>query len=409
MSAAVVKIRLPSWRLLLLTVGPGLVAMLADTDAGSVVTAAQSGAQWGYKLLGLQFLMMPFMFVAQELALRAGLATRQGITELVAAHFGRPAAMVLALAILVSCAGALVTELSGIAGAAGVYGVRVPVSVGLAVAGLILMVVTGSHGTVERVAILFGVFELGFLWIAARTHPDAGRMLAAQTRPPLGNHDFLYLIAANLGTSLMPWTLAYQQSACVDKGLDASHIPAARVETALGVLVCQIITAAILVAAADRLGGHPLADIGGIAVAFTAILGHGLGRLLFFLALAGSALVAAIVVSLTASWTIGEAFGRRHSLSARLGQAPWFYAGFSLLLVAGGALVSSGVDLLRLSIAAGVVNALLLPVLLFFLFGIAVKVLPEALRPKGFTGAATLAMLLLVAGVGLVTGLAGLW
>ena len=398
----------PSWRLLLLTAGPGLVAMLADTDAGSVVTAAQSGAQWGYRLLALQFILIPFMFLAQELALRLGLLTGRGATELVAEHFGRAASLVLAGAIIISCIGALVTELSGLAGAAGVYGVPVPATVAVAVIGLIVMVITGSYRSVERVALFFGLFELGFVVVAWRSHPNPQQMLAHFSAVPLRNHEFLYLIAANLGTSLMPWTLAYQQSACVDKGLGHKHLLAARVETAVGVMVCQIITAAILIAAAAKLGGRPLVDIGDIASAFTQTLGVGLGRLIFVAALSGSALVAAIVLSLATAWTIGEALGLHHSLEHSLGQAPWFYGGFSVLLIAGGVLVASGIDLVRLSIAAGVVNALLLPIMLFFLYRLARLILPAAVRLRGWAAVATAVAFIFISALGLVTGLSGI-
>ena len=68
--------------------GPGLVVMLADTDAGSIITAAQSGAVWGYKLLWLQLVLMPILYVAQELTVRLGLVTGMGHGELIKKEFG---------------------------------------------------------------------------------------------------------------------------------------------------------------------------------------------------------------------------------------------------------------------------------------------------------------------------------
>jgi Mn2+/Fe2+ NRAMP family transporter len=396
------------WRLMLITVGPGLVAMLADTDAGSVVTAAQSGAQWGYRLLTFQFAVIPFMVLAQELALRLGLITRQGAAELVRRHFGRAAGVGLAISIIVSCGGTLLTELAGLGSAFAAYGIALPAGVGLTVAGLIAMVVTGSYRSVEWAAICFGLFELGFVVLAWLSHPEPAAVLRDVRSVPWNNHDFLYLVAANLGTSIMPWTLAYQQSACVDKGLDRRHLRAARWETLAGVLVCQIITAAILIAAAAGLAHRPLAGIGEIAAAFTRVLGPGAGRLLFVAALGGSALVAAIVLSLTIAWTLGEALGLRHSLEHRFGQAPWFYAGFAAVLILAGVLVCSGVNLVRLSVGVGVLNALLLPVMLYFLFRLARRVLPHADQPRGLAGLATAAALLFVAGVGVVTGVIGM-
>ena len=74
---------------LLIVVGPGLVVMLADTDAGSLITAAQSGAQWGYKLLPLQLALIPVLFIVQEPTVRLGLVTGKGHGELILQRYGR--------------------------------------------------------------------------------------------------------------------------------------------------------------------------------------------------------------------------------------------------------------------------------------------------------------------------------
>jgi Mn2+/Fe2+ NRAMP family transporter len=66
------------WRRFLAVAGPGIVVMLADTDAGSVITAAQSGAQWGCSLLLLQFILIPILYIVQELTVRLGAVTGKG-------------------------------------------------------------------------------------------------------------------------------------------------------------------------------------------------------------------------------------------------------------------------------------------------------------------------------------------
>src|SRR5450756_2068512 len=105
-----------------------------------------------------------------------------------------------------------------------------------------------AHPSVERMVIAFGLFELGFLIMAWEAHPDIGRLTAGLFEMPLGNRDYLYLLAANLGTSIMPWTIFYQQSALVDKGLSVRDLGMARVDTFAGALICQITAAAVLVA-----------------------------------------------------------------------------------------------------------------------------------------------------------------
>ena len=148
---------------LLATMGPGLVVMMADTEAGSVITAAQSGAQWGYRLLLLQFLLVPLMFMAQELTVRLGLCTGEGYVELVRQRFGRALAMITAIVLLLSCFGALVTQMSGLVGAGSLFGIPGCLILLMLVVFILAMVLTGSYRSVERVTLAVGLFGLAFL------------------------------------------------------------------------------------------------------------------------------------------------------------------------------------------------------------------------------------------------------
>ncbi|HWZ46609.1 MAG TPA: divalent metal cation transporter [Herbaspirillum sp.] len=393
-----------------LTVGPGLVVMLADTEAGSVITAAQSGAEWGYRLLLLQFLIIPLLFMAQELTVRLGLGTGKGYGELIRLRFGRTMAFVSMSVLIVSCCGALLTELSGLAGVGQLFGVPVWQTSLFIVTMTFVMMWTGSYHSVERIAIFLGLFGLTFLAVAWKAHPDTTQVLAQMRQIPLHDHRYLYLVAANLGTSIMPWTMFYQQSALLDKGLSLSHLKVARAETLGGAILCQSLQAAVLVAAAASLGqrGISLDNVPQIAEAFTAVLGNTYGRVIFAVGVSGGAMVATIVVCLTAAWSVGEATGVRHSLEQRPSQAPWFYAAFGIMLIVAGTVVSSGINLVDLSIATGVVNALLLPIILLFLYRLACTELPETLRLKGFYAYAVGAIFTLTAGFGLYAAIAGM-
>ncbi len=397
------------WRPLLWAAGPGLVAMLADTDAGSVITVAQSGAVWGYRLLLPNLLLIPFMFLAQELALRLGLGTGQGLAELVRRRAGRGPALALLCLLAASSLGALVSELAGLAGAGAVLGVPVWLSMAATVGGLILVVGTGSYRSVERIALCLGLFELAFFVMAWKAAPDFSRILAEVRQVPLRDPAYLWLLAANLGTSIIPWALVYQQSASVDKGLGPGQIRLSRIETLAGVILCQAITSALLIAAAATLGnGEKLGSVGEIEAAFAATLGTAAGRLVFVLGLSGAALVAAIVACLAFAWAFGEALGVRRSLEHHPAEAPWFYATIAAMLLAAGALVASGVNLVSLAVGAGVANAILLPAILLLLVFLARTSLPPALRLQGPGGAAIAAALLGIGALGLIAGLAGM-
>src|SRR5271166_1525921 len=148
------------WRRFLAVAGPGIVVMLADTDAGSVITAAQSGAQWGYSLLLLQFILIPILYLVQELTVRLGAVTGKGHAELIKQQFGRGWAWLSVATLIITCLGALLTEFAGLAGVGNLIGVPAPLTLTLVVAALMAMALMHGYMTVERIAIAVGAFEL---------------------------------------------------------------------------------------------------------------------------------------------------------------------------------------------------------------------------------------------------------
>jgi Mn2+/Fe2+ NRAMP family transporter len=375
---------------LLTQFGPGLAVMLADTEAGSVITAAQSGARWGYRLLLLQALIVPLLFMVQELAARLALGTGQGYVELIRQRFGKMMAVVSVTTLAVSCFGTLVTELGGLASVGQIFGVPIWQTIAALIVLILTMVTTGAYQSVERIVILSGLFELAFLVIAWKARPDHREVMQQLLQMPIGNHDYLYLLAANLGTSIMPWSIFYQQSALLDKGLGLENVKAVRAEIMVGAILCQVITAAIMIAAAASFSHNPsamgLENVTQIADAFGTSLGMSWGHIIFCIGLSGGALIATVLVCLTAAWAFGEVTGIHHSLEQRPLDAPWFYVAFAAMLILGGLVVISGVSLVRLSIAMGVLNALLLPIALGFLYALARSELRGTLQLNGVYG-----------------------
>jgi Mn2+/Fe2+ NRAMP family transporter len=401
-----------NWRHFAVVAGPGLVVMLADTDAGSIITAAQSGAEWGYGLLLLQVILVPILFVVQELTVRLGIVTRKGHAELIADQFGRGWAWLSVGTLVISCIGALLSELSGLAGVGLLIGVPAPVTMTMVVAALIFMAYRGSYLSVERIAIAVGLFELVFLVAAWRAQPGLADLAAGSIDIAWRDPKYLYLVAANIGAVIMPWMVFYQQSSVVEKKLTIEDQPAARLDTALGAVLTQVIMAAVLIATAATLGGKTpsgsLDSVQEIAQAITPFLGETTGKLLFGLGLAGSALVATIVVTLTAARTLSEVLGVKHSLAHEPQEAPWFYGIYTATLVAGALLVVSGINLVSLSVGVQVMNALLLPIVLGFLYLLARR-LPQ---PHRLSGAyAVIVALVIAASVifGVYSGISGLW
>lgn len=399
------------WGRFLAVAGPGLVVMLADTDAGSIITAAQSGALWGYRLLVLQLVLIPILYVVQELTVRLGAVTGQGHAALIKRHFGSFWALVSVSTLLIACVGALLTELSGIAGVGQMLHIPMWASLTLAIVLLVVMVVTGSYRSVEGIAMGLGAFELAFLVVAILAKPSFSSIAHQAFDMPLLDPKYMLLISANIGAVIMPWMVFYQQSAVIEKGLTPSDLPMARLDTAVGSIVTQLVMAAVLVAAAATLSSHAsvsLDTVPQIAEALTAVLGRNLGQLCFGLGVAGAAMVAAIVVTLTAARTLGEYLGYRHQLAYRLVEAPWFYGIYTLTLIAAGLIVLSGTNLITLSVGVQVLNAMLLPIVLGFLFLMARR-LPEPYRLKGGAAWVVGLIMLLTVCLGLYSGFAGIF
>lgn len=405
------RLSISQWKVFLAVMGPGLVVMLADTDVGSIITAAQSGVQWGYQLLLLQLLLMPVLYIVQELTVRLGIFTGKGHGELIRSTFGGAWAWVSVSGLGVATIGALITEFSGVAGVGELLGVPRAVSLSIATALLLAVVLTGSYRRVERLAIALGLFELAFFVVAWRAHPQTSELASGLVHMPVGNSAYLYLVAANIGAVIMPWMIFYQQSAIADKKLRADHYGHAQCDTAVGAVISQAVMAAVLIAAAASIGkAHAAASldsVGDITKMLVPALGPHIGRLVFGLGIIGAGMVAAIVVSLASAWGFGEVTGYRHSLEHHPLDAPWFYGIYAVAVIGGAVIVDLVPDLVALNVGVEVMNALMLPLVLGFLVALAFKALPPEHRLRGAYAWVVVAVSVVTAGLGVYGGISG--
>ena len=385
--------------------------MLADTDVGSIITAGQSGVQFGYRLLGQQLVLVPILYMVQELTVRLGIFTGRGHGELIRDTFGPLWAWLSAAGLAVATAGALLTEFSGVAGVGELYGIPRALSLSLAAAALLAIVLTGSYRRVERAAIVVGLFELAFFYVAWAAHPAVGEIARGSVSIPWADTQYLYLSAANIGAVIMPWMVFYQQSAVADKKLRPEHYTAARWDTAAGALITQLIMASVLIACAATIGARnphaSLTSVGEMSQALTPFMGEFTGKLVFSLGVLGAGLVAAIVTSLALAWGVGEVAGYKRSLELRPLQARWFYGVYAACVVAGALLVAVWPNLVSLNVGVQVMNALLLPLVLGFLIALAVFSLPPERRLRGWYMWVVIGVATLTTALGVFGGLSG--
>ncbi len=354
--------------------------MLADTDAGNVVVAAQGGALWGYRLLPLILLLIPMLYLVQELTVRLGVSTGRGHAELIRERYGLGWALVAVAGLAAAAIGSLVTEFTGVAGVGEMFGLSRGLTVPMAAAALLAIVGTGSYRRVERAAILIGLFELAFFIVAWAARPNLAQIAADAISLPFGDRQFLYMVASIIGATFNPWMIFYQQSATVDKRLQPADLAHARADTAIGAALTQLLTGAVLDRRRGDLRLRPRArrtfdSVGAISAALTPGLGADDWHIRVWCRGHRRLMVAAIVASLALAWGVGEIAGYKRSLDFHPFAAGWFYSVYALC-VAGAFGVWASRDLVWLIVAAQVLNAFLMPLVVGFLVALAASALP---------------------------------
>jgi Mn2+/Fe2+ NRAMP family transporter len=382
------------------------MVMLADTDAGSLITAAQSGTRWGYRMVLPQLVLIPVLFVVQEMTVRLGIFTNKGHGALIRERFGRGWALLAVGPLFASGVGALVTEFAGVAGVGELFGVSRELTVPVAVAFLIGIAMTGSYRRAERIGIALGLAELVFIPAVFMAHPNLSALGHGLGHLPLENSSYVFLLAANVGAVIMPWMIFYQQRAVVDKGLRPQNIASERRDTAVGSVLTQLIMIMMVVLFAATIGrvhAHAtLHTVGEMSSALRPFVGTVGAKLLLGITVLGAALVAALVASLAGAWGISEVFGWTHTLNERPNRkTAKFYITYCFAHILGAVIVLLSVNLINLVIDVEVMNALLLPIVLGFLLVLEARALPSEHRMHGARRVIATGLCLIVIGFGL--------
>ena len=351
--------------------GPGLVVAFADTEAGSITTAATSGAQFGMKLILLQLLLIVPLFVVQEMTIRLGVISGRGHAALIRERYGMGWATLSLTTMFVTNVAGLVTEFIGIAGVALIFGLPVAPLVIAAALLLLGVVLTASYKRAEYVALALCMLELLFIPAAFATHAHFGTILhdGILGSQPLGDRDYLILVAGNIGAVIMPWMIFYQQSATVDKRLKLPDLNFSRFDTALGAVATQAIMIAIIITTAATLfvAHKQVNDAAQAAIGLVPLIGEYAG-VAFGAGLLGASLLGAFVISLATAWAFGEVFGWKASLNHKYFEAKRFYSLYcSCILVAAGIVLIPNLPLVRITVDVEAFNAFVLPIVLGFL------------------------------------------
>jgi Mn2+/Fe2+ NRAMP family transporter len=389
-------------------VGPGLIVMVGDNDAGGISTYAQAGQDYQYTLLWVLLLLVPVLIVNQEMVVRLGAVTGVGHAKLINERFGRFWGWFSVGDLFLLNFLTIVTEFIGVSLALQYFGVSKYIAVPIAAAVLVAITTSGSFQRWERAMLLFIAASLVLVPLAILSHPAYGSTFYHLVVPGVQggvNSNAILLIIAIVGTTVAPWQLFFQQSNVIDKRITPRFMGYERADTVLGSFVVVVGAGAIVIVAAYAVRGTPLAghftDALGVAKALenkSQVLGA-----LFAIVLLDASIIGAAAVTLATSYAFGDMFGIRHSLHRKFRDAKAFYASYTAVVVAAAAIVLiPGAPLGLITTAVQALAGVLLPSASTFLLLLCndPEVLGPWVNPRWLNALATfiIAMLLMLSG-----------
>ncbi|MGD0557967.1 MAG: NRAMP family divalent metal transporter [Streptosporangiaceae bacterium] len=322
---------------LLAIVGPGLIVMVGDNDAGAFSTYGQAGQNYGTRLLWTLLLLVPVLYVNQEMVLRLGAVTGVGHARLILERFGKFWGAFSVIDLFILNALTLVTEFIGITLAAGYLGVPKVLAVALAAVVIIASAFTGSFRRFERIAVTFCLGSLLLIPLFVMVHPSASSMTHGFLVPglPGGSGQMatvMLLVIGIVGTTVAPWQLFFQQSYVIDKRITPRFMKYEKTDLCIGIVIVVIGGGALMGVAAAAFGGHGgFTDAAGLAHGIAAYAGRAAG-VIFAIALLDASIIGAFAVSLSTAYAVGDVLGLNHSLHRGIKQAKGFYAIYALLI-----------------------------------------------------------------------------
>lgn len=333
-------------RTLLAILGPGLIVMVGDNDAGAFSTYTQAGQNYGTVLLWTLSLLIPVLYVNQEMLLRLGAVTGVGHARLILERFGKFWGAFSVIDLFILNALTIVTEFIGISLGLDHLGLSRDWGVAISAVLIILTASTGNFRRFERFALLLVVGSLVLVPVLLMVHPPLSQIAHNMVVPSMPKgaplSDVMLLIIAIVGTTVAPWQLFFQQSYVIDKRITPRFMGYEKADLWIGIVLVIFGAVAMIAFTAATFAGRPemgqFADAGAVAAGIAKYVGN-TPSVLFSIALIDASIIGASAVSLSTAYAIGDVLAVNHSLHRKPSEAKLFYAVYALLIAVSAGLV----------------------------------------------------------------------
>jgi len=354
-------------------IGPGIIAANADNDAGGISTYSIVGANFGTKMLWVLFLITFSLAITQEMGVRIGLVTRQGLGGVIREYFGVKWTAFAMITMLIANIGTITAEFSGIAASIEIFDVSKYITVPIAALFVWLILYKGSFKGTQRVFLLFSAFYLVYIINGFVIKPDFGEAVKNLFTPHIEwTAPFFLTMIALIGTTITPWGQFFIQSYVVDKGLEIKHYGAEKMEVYLGAFITNIVSFFIIISTAATLYklGITIHDAKDAALALRPLAGN-FAQALFAFGLFSASMLGAFILPVATAYAISEAFGWEYGFDRNWKQAKMFYSIILVSIIIPALIVLiPKVSLIGIMILSQDVNGILLPIILIFVLKI---------------------------------------
>jgi Mn2+/Fe2+ NRAMP family transporter len=353
--------------------GPGVITALANNDAGGISTYSIVGAHYGLKMLWVLFLVVFSLSVTQEMGVRIGLVTRQGLGGVIREQFGVKWVAFAMATMLVTNLGTISAEFSGIAASLEIFGVSKYFTVPLAAFTIWLVLYKGSFKTTQKIFLFLSALFAVYIINGFVIQPDFGAAAKALVTPHVEwTTAFLVTMIALIGTTITPWGQFFIQSYVVDKGLDMTHYKAQRAEAYIGSFLAGVVAFFIIISTATTLYAHgiDIHDAKDAALALKPLVGN-FAQYLFAFGLFNASMLGAFILPVATAYAICEAFGWEYGFNTTWKNGKAFYSLILTSIVVPALIVLiPGISLMYVMLHAQNVNGMLLPIILIFVMRI---------------------------------------
>jgi Mn2+/Fe2+ NRAMP family transporter len=375
-SSRVLRSSLAKRLILFLSVfGPATITAMADNDAGGVATYSVAGSRLGYPILFLLLILTVLLAVTQEMGMRLTVITGKGLADLIRERFGVRTSLIVFLGLFIANMGSITTNMAAVKTTSNMFNIPPILGVIVIVIGSFIFVTRGNYKATQNLMLIASLFFLSYVIAAFAARPDWGEALSNLVYPHGVTFDRAYLKdyliigMGVLGTTITPWGQFFISSFSFDKKIDKGKVSFARVETMWGAFLTNFFSFFMIVATAAALFANGIVLESGeqAALAIEPFAGRAAG-VLFGVGILNAGFMGLVIISLSTAYAFAEFFGLSGSLDDSFSKSKVFYIlYFSQLTFAAGLALIPGVSLFRIAIVTQILNAMILPAILFYL------------------------------------------